>query len=127
MSVQAQSGAKDFARAITATPGGLGTGDLGAPPPVVMVHCFRGRVRLSRESLRDLQNWRAMTTGDGRELKHTAPTMGIHTDAVNLGYGDTLGRDIKPGAPGLWEAQDIWSAADRAHMSVHLFASTAFR
>lgn len=79
-----------------------------------MVRCFRGRVRLSRQSLRDLCHWRSLTRGDGRQLQPAAPTMALHTDAADLGYGGTLGIGMTPGAPGLWEAQDIWSAADRA-------------
>lgn len=78
---QASSGETDFARAMTATPRGL-----GAPTLVVIIRCFRGRVRLSRESLRDLQHWPSMTTGNGRKLKTTATTIALHTDATDLGY-----------------------------------------
>lgn len=78
------------------------------------IKCYNGRVRLSRQSLRDLQHWRCLTREDGRALQPAKPDLSLHTDAADLGYGGTLGPSMEPGARGLWEGQGIWTAADRA-------------
>lgn len=71
------------------------------------------RVRLSRQSLRDLRFWRQLTRGEGRELRPCPPDLALHSDAADVGWGGTLGPDLRAGSRGLWEAQGFWSAADR--------------
>lgn len=64
-----------------------------------------GRVRPSRQSLRDLRFWRRLTRGEGRELRPCKPDMALHSDAADVEWGNTLGPNIQPGSPGLWEGQ----------------------
>jgi hypothetical protein len=61
------------------------------------------KVRLSRQSLRDLAYWRSLTRGEGRDL-HPLPTdLTMHSDAADVGYVGTLGMCSEAGSPGLWE------------------------
>lgn len=74
---------------------------------------FRGVVRLSRQSLRDLQRWRNLTRGESRSLQAVSFGMNMHSDASDVGFGETLGFDSTAGMPGLWESQGLGSAKDR--------------
>jgi hypothetical protein len=68
------------------------------------------RCWLSHQSIRDLQMWRelASTETDGRPIR-PLPTNGImRTDAADVGFGETLDVDGKPGDPGQWQDQLIW-------------------
>ena len=38
----------------------------------------------------------------------------MHSDAADVGYGDTLGKDERQGSRGLWVGQGFWSETDRA-------------
>lgn len=72
------------------------------------------RVRLCRQSLRDLAYWRSLTRGEGRDLQPPPPPeVMMHSDAADVGYGGTLGPVGEPGSPGLWEGQGFWTASDR--------------
>jgi hypothetical protein len=60
--------------------------------------------------------WRklASTETDGRPIR-LLPINGImHTDAVDMGFGGTLGDAGNPGDPGQWQDQGIWEWKDRA-------------
>lgn len=46
-----------------------------------------GCVRLCRQSIRDLQHWRGLTRGEGRELQHPPPHLTTHSDAADVGWG----------------------------------------
>lgn len=70
-------------------------------------------MRLSRQSLRDLRYWRSLTRGEGRELRPCPPSMAMHSDAADVGWGGTLGPNLQAGSPGLWEGQGFWGAEDR--------------
>lgn len=68
-----------------------------------------GKTRLSQVSLQDLKTWATLTAGDGRLLYAEEASWCLHTDAADVGFGATLGRDMTPGSPGLHEAQALWS------------------
>lgn len=74
----------------------------------------RRRVRLCRQSLKDLRHWRSLARGEGRELQPSAAALTMHSDAADVGYGGTLGMDERAGSQGLWEGQGFWTQADRA-------------
>lgn len=71
------------------------------------------KVRLSRQSIRDLRYWRSLTRGEGRDLIRVEPDRTMHSDAADVGYGGTLGLETQAGAPGLWEGRGLWEAKDR--------------
>ena len=71
------------------------------------------RVRLSRQSLRDLRHWRNLVRGDGRDLVRVEADVGMHADAADVGYGGTLGWELEQGRPGMWAGRGFWTAADR--------------
>jgi hypothetical protein len=71
------------------------------------------KVRLSRQSLRDLSYWRTLTRGEGRDLWRVEPDLVMHSDAADVGYGGTLGFDRVAGSPGLWAGRGMWEASDR--------------
>ena len=73
------------------------------------------KVRMCRQSLRDLRYWRSLTRGEGRDLVRIEPDLTMHADAADVGYGGTLGKEVLAGSRGLWEGQGFWTAADRAH------------
>ena len=66
-------------------------------------------VKLSHAGLRDLQSWSTMLAGDGRLIGGGEPSWCLHTDAADLGYGATLGHDMRPGSQGEITVQGIWS------------------
>jgi hypothetical protein len=72
------------------------------------------KVRLSRQSLRDLSYWRTLTRGEGRDLWRVEPDAVMHSDAADVGYGGTLGFDRTAGSQGLWAGRGMWEARDRA-------------
>lgn len=77
----------------------------------------RGRIRLSHQSIRDLRRWKQLSTSElaGRPMTPPSATAALHTDAADVGYGGTLNvSDLRPGLPGQWNAQGIWSWRDRA-------------
>ena len=71
------------------------------------------KVRLCRQSLRDLRYWRTLTRGDGTELHQLPPQMTIHSDAADVGHEGTLGYDTVAGSPGLWDGQGFWTTEER--------------
>lgn len=70
-------------------------------------------VRLSRHSLRDLQHWRELCRGEGRELVPQEPYFKLQTESSDLGYGAAFGEDMAAGASAMWEARGIWNVGDR--------------
>ena len=72
------------------------------------------KVRLSRQSLRDLRYWRSLTRGEGRDLQPPPADLTMHSDAADVGYGGTLGTCSDAGSPGLWEGHGLWAAKERA-------------
>jgi hypothetical protein len=67
------------------------------------------KVRLSRQSLRDLEYWRSLTRGEGRDLHPPPADLTMHSDAADVGYGGTLGMESEAGSPGLWEGPGLWA------------------
>lgn len=65
----------------------------------------RGRVRLPRQSLRQLRFWRQLTRGKGRRLHPCAPNLPPHSVAGDVGQDRTLGLNMQAGSQGMWEAQ----------------------
>jgi hypothetical protein len=49
------------------------------------------KVRLSRQSLRDLVYCRSLTRGEGRDLHPPPAHLTMHSDAADVGYGGTSG------------------------------------
>lgn len=71
----------------------------------------RGRVRLSRQSLRDLGFCKKLKVPEmsGRPVQPPQPDASLHTDEADVGYGCTLNEtDLSQGIYGLWRAQGIW-------------------
>lgn len=80
-------------------------------------HDDRNQCRLSHQGIRDLLKWKSLTAQElsGRPTVRMQPTAAIHTDAADLGFGATLNtRDLRPGIPGQWTEQCVWSWQDRA-------------
>jgi hypothetical protein len=73
-------------------------------------------VRLSHQSVRDLDCWRRLAgyEGTGRPILPLSSDGDLHTDAADVGYGGTLDTDGEPGQDGQWQEQGIWSWRDRA-------------
>lgn len=86
----------------------------------------RLKVRLSRQSIRDLRYWRSLRRGEGRYLHRPEPHATLHSDAADVGYGGTLGFDQAAGSPGLWEGRGFWTAEDRVE-SITLLELRAVR
>jgi hypothetical protein len=59
------------------------------------------KVRLSRQSLRDLAYWRLLTRGEGRDLHPLPADLTMHSEGADLGYGAMLGTCSEEGSPGL--------------------------
>jgi hypothetical protein len=72
------------------------------------------KVRLSRQSLRDLAYWRSLTRGEGRDLHPPPADLTMHSDAADVEYGGTLGMESEAGSPGLWEGRGLWATEERA-------------
>jgi hypothetical protein len=72
------------------------------------------KVRLSRQSLRDLSYWRSLTKGEGGDLYPRPADLTMHSDAADVGYGGTLVTDTAAGSPGLWEGRGLWATEERA-------------
>lgn len=66
-------------------------------------------VRLSHTALWDLQSWVTILAGDGRLTDAGRPSWWLHTDAADIGYGGTLGRNRAPGFAEEVSVQGIWS------------------
>lgn len=66
-------------------------------------------VKISHAAVRDLQSWSTMLSGDGRLIAGGEPSWCLHTDAADVGYGGTLGRDMEAGSAGELSVQGIWS------------------
>ena len=86
------------------------------------LHCDRhrvdknprpGKVRLSRAGIRDLQHWRSFAAGEGRDIAEKPEDASLHSDASDLGYGGTWGRQLGPGTPGDHQGQGLWQAEER--------------
>lgn len=77
------------------------------------------KIRLSNAGRRDLQAWRTMLAGDGRLICGGEESWNLHTDAADVGFGGTLGRDMRPGSPGVVEVQSIWSPFLRLKSITH--------
>lgn len=71
------------------------------------------RVRICRQSMRDLSFWRKLTRGEGRDLVPVGVDVTMHSDEADVGYGGTLGFDEGAGSPGFWEGRGFWEASDR--------------
>jgi hypothetical protein len=65
------------------------------------------KVRLSRQSLRDLAYWCSLKRGEGRDLHPLPADLTMHSDPADLGYGGTLGPCSQAGSPGLWEGRRL--------------------
>lgn len=77
----------------------------------------RGRIRLSRQSIKDLQKWRELSRNElqGRPMVPPLLNAVIHSDAADLGYGGTWNvQDFRAGVDGLRSSQGIWDWRDRA-------------
>jgi hypothetical protein len=59
------------------------------------------KIRLSRQSLRNLVYWRSLTRGEGRDLHPPPADLTMHSDAADVGHGGTLGMYSKAGCQGL--------------------------
>lgn len=51
------------------------------------------RVRLCRQSLRELKYWRSLALGKGRDLLRLLPELTMHSDSADVCYGGTLRED----------------------------------
>ena len=74
----------------------------------------RGRVpklcvRLSHAALRDSQSWSTMLAGEGRLIGGGKPAWFLRTDAADVRFGATLGRNMTAGSAGDITVQGIWS------------------
>ncbi|PXF48649.1 hypothetical protein BWQ96_01501 [Gracilariopsis chorda] len=72
------------------------------------------RVRLCRQSLRELAYWQSLTRGEGRDLVHLSPDMMIHSDVGDVGYGGRSGFGDEQGSHGSWDGQGFWTAGECA-------------
>ena len=76
----------------------------------------RGRVRMSRQAVRDLRKWRKLAVHEisGRPMVPVS-SAAVHTDAAEAGYGGTLNtEELQRGVDGFWRSQGIWYWRDRA-------------
>jgi hypothetical protein len=64
--------------------GGIGVRERTCRSPKTLQRQWE-RVRLSRQSLRDLSYWRSVTRGEGRDLHLKPPDLKLHSDAANVG------------------------------------------
>ena len=74
----------------------------------------RGRVpelcvKLSHATLRELQSWSTMLAGDGRLIGGGKLAWCLRTDAADVGFGATLGRNVTAGYAGEIKVQGMWS------------------
>lgn len=67
-----------------------------------------------RQSLCYLKWCRSLTQGEGREHQPRMPTMKMHSNASDVGFGGALFFNMAAGSPGLWEAQCFWTTTPRA-------------
>jgi hypothetical protein len=74
----------------------------------------RVKVRLSRQSLRDLVYRSSFSRGEGRDLHPPLADLTMHSDAADVGYGGTLGSWAEAGSSGLREGRGIWSSRERS-------------
>lgn len=74
---------------------------------------FNPMAGLLRQSLWDLQYWRSLKRGEGRDLQPPQQQLTMHTDAVDVCYRGTLGPNPLQGSPGLWSNQVLWDSAER--------------
>lgn len=72
----------------------------------------RVRVRLTKAARADLRFWRHLGP-EGRCMHPVDTVLCVHTDAVDVGWGGTVGHSLEAGAHGT-ELQGLWSAAERA-------------
>jgi hypothetical protein len=70
------------------------------------------KIRLLRQSLRDLAYWCVLLRGEGWDLHSLPADLTMHSDAAEMGYGGTLGTD--PGSTCLWEGRSLWAGEERA-------------
>jgi hypothetical protein len=59
-----------------------------------------------------LKHWRTLCRGDAREIQEPLYTLTMHSDAADLGCGETLGVRSGLGQPGDADGQDLWEASD---------------
>lgn len=71
----------------------------------------RARVRLSKAGRADLKFWRHLGP-EGRCMQREPAELCIHSDAADIGWGGTVGRELAAGSPGR-EIQGLWSAPER--------------
>ena len=80
----------------------------------VLVRARPGKVRLTRAGLRDLNHWRSLEAGEGRDIQERKCQVGFHSDASDLGFGGTWGRRLEAGTPGTYQGQALWCAQERS-------------
>lgn len=77
----------------------------------------RGRIRLSHQSLWDLDIWKNLAAQElqGRPMVSIEPKAALHSDAADMGFEGTLNDpSLCAGVDGHWRAQEIWNWKDRA-------------
>ena len=72
----------------------------------------RVRVRLSKAGRHDLKFWRSLGP-EGRCMQRADTVFCVHSDAADIGWGGTVGRDTAPGSAGR-EMQGLWTAEERS-------------
>ena len=72
----------------------------------------RTRVRLTKAGRRDLKFWRGLGP-EGRCMQTADTILCVHSDAADVGWGGTIGKDMAPGSAGS-EMQGLWNAEERA-------------
>ncbi len=73
------------------------------------------RTRLSAQAIRDLGYWKSLDH-QGRPMQPPTPTMTMHSDASDLGWGGTISRRgaLDPGSPGEVSLQGIWTPEEQS-------------
>lgn len=72
------------------------------------------RCRLTHAAMRDLKEWKQLRTHPTqpllqRPMHPRTPSLALHSDASgSIGQGGTLGKDLRQGSPGTWEARGLW-------------------
>jgi hypothetical protein len=72
------------------------------------------KIRLSRQSLRDLVYWHSLTRGEGRDLHPPPADLTMYSDVGDVGYGGTLGMCSEAGSQVFWEGRGLLATEERA-------------
>ena len=70
----------------------------------------RARVRLNRTARKDLNFWRHLGP-EGRCMRERTPDACTHSDAADIGWGGTFGRNMIPGSDGKG-VQGLWNVEE---------------